>query len=352
MADEVIPRWLQEIEGRRGPANLTTRRETIAGELPGASDGVRSTLRFPPAAGIRNPVWTGEINEARLGQIVDSPVRAEIARRLLKGECAVWVLIESGDGPADDRVASKLESRLEWLEGSLEMATLDPADVAAGLVSAPQSELRVAFSLLRLSRSDDAEWALVSMLLGTEGDLNDFNEPIAMPVFGRGRVLYGLVGSGISESNIDQACAFLVGPCSCQAKDLNPGVDLLMTADWEAGITPSIITSRQSPALAGLAAFETGPNPASRSQGLPPVRTPVVSHDPPAPAPPAPMTASVAGGDEAVDSPMPSALPEGIPAGNQTVSPLPRLGPALGGVSFIALLILLLGTWVLLRRGP
>ena len=26
---------------------------------------------------------------------------------------------------------------------------------------------------------------------------------------------------------------FLIGKCSCQVKDLNPGVDLLMAADWD-----------------------------------------------------------------------------------------------------------------------
>jgi hypothetical protein len=41
-----------------------------------------------------------------------------------------------------------------------------------------------------------------------------------------------MVGEGISDANIYAACSFLVGWCSCQIKAQNPGVDLLMLADW------------------------------------------------------------------------------------------------------------------------
>jgi hypothetical protein len=56
------------------------------------------------------------------------------------------------------------------------------------------------------------------------------------PVFGQGRVLYALVGAGINEMTIAETCGFLVGACSCQVKALNPGTDLLIWADWWAGL--------------------------------------------------------------------------------------------------------------------
>ena len=69
-------------------------------------------------------------------------------------------------------------------------------------------------------------------LLSTEPDLRGRDEPMAFPVFGRGRVLYALVGAGVNAENVRHTLDFLVGGCSCTIKRQNPGVDLLLTADW------------------------------------------------------------------------------------------------------------------------
>jgi hypothetical protein len=72
-------------------------------------------------------------------------------------------------------------------------------------------------------------------LCGSEPDLDEYsNEPVIFPVFGRGRALYALIGEGINTDNIREAVAFIVGPCGCEIKMLNPGVDLLMAANWDA----------------------------------------------------------------------------------------------------------------------
>ena len=44
---------------------------------------------------------------------------------------------------------------------------------------------------------------LLQMLLNTEDDLKTMKEPMAIPVFGRGRALYALVGKGINEETIE-----------------------------------------------------------------------------------------------------------------------------------------------------
>jgi hypothetical protein len=73
------------------------------------------------------------------------------------------------------------------------------------------------------------------LLLGSEADLGEYsNEPVIFPVFGRGRALYALIGEGINTDNIRETVAFLVGPCGCEIKMMNPGVDLLMAANWDA----------------------------------------------------------------------------------------------------------------------
>ncbi|MDE2714511.1 MAG: hypothetical protein OSB74_09135, partial [Verrucomicrobiota bacterium] len=71
-------------------------------------------------------------------------------------------------------------------------------------------------------------------LLNSEDDLKELqHEPMAFPVFGRGRALNALVGKGINADMIDEASAFLSGPCSCQVKRQNPGFDLLTSVNWD-----------------------------------------------------------------------------------------------------------------------
>jgi hypothetical protein len=185
-------------------------------------------LKYPRLSMISEDVWSGSLEGDAVEAILDSPVRKEIARLILEGEVAVWVLLESGDKQQDDEAANLLETQLKKMSETLRISVPE-----LGGDQFTESDLRVSFSMLRLSRSDPDEKILVQMLLKSEWDLKTFSKPIAFPVFGRGRALYALVGDGITESNIEMACAFLVGWCSCQVKAQNPGVDLLMSVDWD-----------------------------------------------------------------------------------------------------------------------
>jgi hypothetical protein len=176
---------------------------------------------------------SGPLNEETLRVVFDSPARQEIVRRLGEGESAVWVLLECGDKPKDDAAMKILESRLEYLAGVLELPKLDEQDIRNGLVSLPNDGLKLAFSTLRIRRDDPAERAFVPMLLATEPDLKELKDPMVFPVFGQARVLYALIGKGIRHETIDRAASFLIGSCSCQVKEQNPGADLLITADWK-----------------------------------------------------------------------------------------------------------------------
>ena len=105
-------------------------------------------------------------------------------------------------------------------------------------------------SLIPVSRTDPAEKLLVKTLLSTEPDLRGRDEPMAFPVFGRGRVLYALVGAGVNAENVRHTLDFLVGGCSCTIKRENPGVDLLLTADWGPVIPPA---PEETPGLSAAA---------------------------------------------------------------------------------------------------
>ena len=93
------------------------------------------------------------------------------------------------------------------------------------------------FSTLAISRSDPQERMLLEMLLKSEPDLGDYADgPIVFPVFGRGRALYALASEGINADTIRETIAFITGPCGCEIKMLNPGVDLLMSVNWDAAV--------------------------------------------------------------------------------------------------------------------
>jgi hypothetical protein len=118
-------------------------------------------------------------------------------------------------------------------------------------------DLKIAFSIVPLSRDDPAEAAFREMLLGCEPGLKEETGPMAFPIFGRGRVLCALVGEGISKLNIEEVCGFVSGPCSCIVKYQNPGVDMLMDVQWDAALMgeESAIPEVKPPPLTGLAKF-------------------------------------------------------------------------------------------------
>ncbi|QEG02235.1 hypothetical protein Mal15_63210 [Stieleria maiorica] len=175
----------------------------------------------------------GPLDADTVANLVDSPIRQEIAKRLVAGESAVWIFVPCGD-PKQDEVALKNLTRfVQQNETTLELPEQEEIEDEQALLEQLAIELRLDFSILTLHRDDPEEQFLLKMLLASEPDLEALDQPMAFPVLGRGRVLYGLVGKGISELTIGLASRFIIGPCSCQVKNQNPGFDLLMAVDWE-----------------------------------------------------------------------------------------------------------------------
>lgn len=249
-------------------------------EKSGANLAVRTVVdatALDPRVSIRFPrtqaeLWSGAL--AGVEQVLDSPARREIVKRIGEGQSAVWVLLESGDPARDDATAKAIEERLDYLASTLALPKLEAQDIAKGLVSIAQEDLRLEFSTLRVSRDDAAERVFIAMLLGLERGLAESREPMVFPVFGRGRALYALVGEGIKRETIDRAATFLIGKCSCEVKEQNPGADLLLVADWDAAVKAKAAPLPDLPTLAELAqtapetvtiSGETTPKPAERS---------------------------------------------------------------------------------------
>jgi hypothetical protein len=186
--------------------------------------------RFPDSE-LESPLaWTGRLDPKAFAALVDSPLRQTIVSTLMRGESAIFILMESGDAKADAAAARMLNTELPRMQKSIVL----PSPTPDGPQLRSEMPVRTSFSTLRLSRDDRDEQALVSLLLHCEGGLKKEKGPIVFAVFGRGRVLTALHGKDLKASELETTCRFLCGACSCQVKELNPGVDLLIRARWEA----------------------------------------------------------------------------------------------------------------------
>jgi hypothetical protein len=205
---------------------------------------------YPEKSGNSERVWAGPLQSEAVGGLLDSPARREVCRRLLDGESAVWVFLESGNAQEDERALDFLQRELHELEKLLQLPkrTDSPRDK---LLRPDLSPPRIAFSVLRVSRTDPAEAMFVSMLLHSEEGLANRKEAMVFPVYGRGIALYAILGKGITSENTGKAASFLVGACTCEEKrpeDVRRlGVNLLMTADWEGGPQPPSFLAPVSP---------------------------------------------------------------------------------------------------------
>jgi hypothetical protein len=240
--DEALAATLEKAAADRSEPPLTLRRVDLAQEIDAEMQtllaaeqpvqGPWLVVRYPAVTRNRARVWSGPLNEGAVRSLLDSPLRREIARRILGGDSAVWVLLRSGNPAKDDAARDLVQAQLKDLQRTLKLP--EQTDAPEDRLANEALPLRLAFSLVELGRDDPAEQVLVRMLLHSESDLPEINEPMLFPVFGRGRALYALVGKGITGENVAEAARFLIGPCSCKVKKENPGTDLLLALDWKA----------------------------------------------------------------------------------------------------------------------
>ena len=217
-----------------------------------AGDGEPAlTLRFPRVPPTHPPVISLPPTAANLALLLDSPARAETAKRLMAGETAVFLFLESDDAKKNKTVLERLNRIIGDLEKNLELPAQEPEDTLAEDED-PAGDLKIDFSIVRVRRDDPKEKVLVETLLATEPDLRELRGPMAFPVFGRGRSLYAIVDKGINAEVLYEAGAFMTGACSCQVKAQNPGVDLLMTAAWNSIFEDLVYEEVELPPLTAI----------------------------------------------------------------------------------------------------
>jgi hypothetical protein len=155
------------IDGR-GRANLTVQTADVAAGAPGSAAAAAvwkarpaggaptpwPAVRYPDAEEDSPPLRAAPLTPGEAAALTDSPVRRELVRRIASGESVVWLLLESGDRAGDDRAAEVLTAELRALERELRL----PAGIGeAGSRLHSDLPLRIAFSVLRMSRTDPAE---------------------------------------------------------------------------------------------------------------------------------------------------------------------------------------------------
>ena len=238
-------------------------------EIQRTAEGPSRLLRPPHGDATETTLWQGTVEPNWLQALGESPAATELVQRLLGGDSAVWMLVESGDPALDSAAAAALEKRLAYLQEAIRIPPADPNDLSSR--PGPGPDLAVRFSLVRIRPAagpgGEAEGLLRAALAGPHSGLAPTDKPWFAAVFGRGRVLGAWPAADFGAEQIDEICIFLSGACSCQVKRQNPGWDLLLKVDWEERLSAIGLAREQ--------AAQTTPTPL----------TPPVDSRSPAPAP-------------------------------------------------------------------
>jgi hypothetical protein len=237
--DSETSKLVRQLQAPDARANMAVTVVDVAGPLPpkvkdlwskhGRADQLPWLMVRFPEDDKSPPFWTGRLGEQAIRQLLDSPARRQIVKLLTKGESVVWILLEGDDKKSNDSVARMLNTELPRLQKALPLPETkeEDADLLSGV------PLRISFPVLRLSRNQPEEQFFVQTLLGSEEGLSKISGPILFPIFGRGRVLLALHGEELTATLVERWTTFLCGACSCKVKEGNPGVDLLIHADWD-----------------------------------------------------------------------------------------------------------------------
>lgn len=200
-------------------------------------------------------IWKGDLNIENAKRVINSPARSAIIENIRKGDAITWVLLEGSDPVKNDKAKQTLKKELDRLSKELMLAS-DATDVDGNPLDINIIKKGVSFSMITIDRQDRKEEIFANTLLHSEPDLPFIKAPIAFPIFGRGRVLYALVGNGIKPKLIQKTCETVIGWCSCTIKEDNPGADLLFTANWEAVAGDSTwVKPVELPEISGLSGF-------------------------------------------------------------------------------------------------
>jgi len=180
----------------------------------------------------------GELDETEIKAMVASAARDQMMKYLAEGKTCAYVLLTSSDAKKNDaaeRIVQKAikavdSGEIEFYDG--ELPYWDEEEEEEEEEKEKKSPHSIGF--VKVDRESKSERWLVRSLLSTEPDLKDIDEPMVFAVFGRGRAFPPYLGKGVTYDNMLDYFSEVTGACSCTVKDQNPGIDLLMSNNWDA----------------------------------------------------------------------------------------------------------------------
>ena len=237
----------------------------------------RLQIFYPERKGQRKLCWEGAFTNSTLDTWLSSPLRSKVADKLVAGASAVFVLVECEDAELNQKVAATLHLGVQqaMAEISIPEGVIPRFGANEYLQQHPEASLddvlrcdvplKVDFEIDRLAFDDKEEEALRAMGSGLAASSSG---PWLIPIFGRGRMLDAIDAKELSVQTVMNACQYMVGECSCTVKTQNPGVDLLMAANWSealGGDTVVIVDSQAdlSPQLVEIPSGTTAETPAT-----------------------------------------------------------------------------------------
>ncbi|MBX7167733.1 MAG: hypothetical protein K1X74_15485 [Pirellulales bacterium] len=190
------------------------------------SDRLPAYLLLSPRGDL---VERGPFEPAVIDRWQQSPARTEIVELLASGKAGMLLVLTGADAQASEEAVQLAKGALARAAAGL---VPQQANLAANVV-VESTEPPPEVGLLVVRRDDPAEATLIKNLLTLEADLANYDTPMVFGVYGRGRAMEPYIGAGITADNMDQCIGYMTGACSCEIKEQNPGMDLLIAADWE-----------------------------------------------------------------------------------------------------------------------
>lgn len=201
-------------------------------------------LFHPASAKESGAIWTAPLSLKNVHRLLADTNRLQLLQKITSGVSVVMLMLDSGDPGLDQQAWQNLTAAVDTARQYIVMPEgielYDGTIVGDGYASGdPDNKLwssiplKLEIDLQRISRTDENE-VLVNSLLSVDPSVqNSAGSPMVFPVFGRGRFLYPMIGDEISEENVMYVSHYACGACSCEIKAQNPGMDLPILMDWE-----------------------------------------------------------------------------------------------------------------------
>ncbi len=230
------------------PVTLERIRADIADDLRLAQDEPHPLYMVYAPNG--NRIFAGRSDAAELVALLDSPARRQVCELLNEGCACVFAILANRNSTAANGAAATVREVIDRAALGEISPAAQPGDLGTGGDERVAAEPQTATEPPRLvsvmvDKNDPAEAWFLRMLLGVEADLATYDAPMVFAIYGRGRAMEPWVGKGITPENLAEGVSFLIGSCSCQVKEENPGTDLLMSWNWES--TAAALAERVGP---------------------------------------------------------------------------------------------------------